>query len=277
MRSAWNQLRLDCQQQLRLQSTIAAYQGARQHSAALACFPAPEEVLAGLAEIQNAEPPRDWARHNAILTDVIRAARTPDGREWGFCVLWLQLEPGLSASRWGLTRYGVDDAAATSFLSHRLAHWIKRFDLNRQRAIAHDLLGDIARDSHDEIRRNIRRQRRLTYVSDLNHSGLPRVVQPTEAGSDPYVAEVRIGQIRDWLVEVLGAKDADLVVAVDILGQPIRDAAARLGLSYDVARKRIQRARRRLADSLDRNLVPNAEWASRFHGGKDNDPAKERP
>ena len=42
------------------------------------------------------------------------------------------------------------------------------------------------------------------------------------------------------------AADAELLLLVDVDGVPLREAAGRLGLSYNVARARVQRARKRL-------------------------------
>lgn len=271
MRSSWNQLRMDCRQQLRLQSNIVAFTWARQLSAALACFKEPEQLLAALAGIQAARPTIDWPRHNAILTDVIRAARTPEGREWGFCLLWLQLEPGLDGCRRKLIRCGVDDAAATSFLTERLNYWIGRIDLGRQRAIAHDLLGDIGRDAHDEITREIRRQRRLSYLGD------PSQMVESVADGDTHMTAERISRIRAKLVEVLGPSIADLVVAVDINGESLCELSARLGLKEGTVRRRLSRARLKLAEKFGQIDVPIGDWASRFFGEDDSSSPKESP
>lgn len=62
-----------------------------------------------------------------------------------------------------------------------------------------------------------------------------------------------VTELRAWLAEIVGA-DAELLIAVLVLDENQREAAERLGLSHEAARKRFQRAlsrlREHLADSL---------------------------
>ena len=62
-----------------------------------------------------------------------------------------------------------------------------------------------------------------------------------------------VAELRVWLTEIIGA-DAELLLAVLVLDENQREAAQRLGLSHDAARKRFQRALGRLREHLASSL-----------------------
>ena len=63
----------------------------------------------------------------------------------------------------------------------------------------------------------------------------------------------QVAELRVWLTEIIGA-DAELLLAVLVLDENQREAAQRLGLSHDAARKRFQRALGRLREHLASSL-----------------------
>ena len=64
-------------------------------------------------------------------------------------------------------------------------------------------------------------------------------------------ADDEAGLIRNYLARLVGV-DADLVVAVVILGEGQREAANRIEISHDAARKRYQRAIQRIHIEIEK-------------------------
>ena len=79
-------------------------------------------------------------------------------------------------------------------------------------------------------------------------AGLPTGISsfglPSGAGAD--VETTMLATLVARVVE----KDADLVVSIVLLGETQNEAAARLGIGHEAARKRFQRALRRMRDGL---------------------------
>ena len=119
------------------------------------------------------------------------------------------------------------------------------------RRVAATILRNVERDICDGLRRERERSRRQVEipVDELidhhassvrgSHFGLPPGVEPDAA----------ISLLRKRLVTTIG-EDADLVVLISILGERQRDAAARVALAPEAARKRYQRACARLRSHL---------------------------
>ena len=99
-----------------------------------------------------------------------------------------------------------------------------------------------------------RRWRDQSRMADPVEEDEPQVMprQASELGIPVTLSDEReVGAIREWLLGVVG-EDADLVIGAAIYGETHREVGERLGLSHEAARKRFQRAIRRVRERLDK-------------------------
>ncbi len=176
------------------------------------------------------------------------------GCEVAVILLWLALWPGLDALYRRLWRHfaaAPDDLV--SGMSERFTAGVHRLDLGRVRRIAATLLMNMERDIREDLRKRWAEAARRDEMPDdgakIDSAAGP--MPPTDRpdsvfGLPPGVdADTAAAMIRKTLAAMIG-DDADLVVAVVIVGEGQREAAGRLGISYDAARKRYQRSMDRL-------------------------------
>jgi len=171
---------------------------------------------------------------NSILWALVCEAQSnePTGAAATTLVL-LAHWPGLDAVRGRLKRKVGNPDDLSADLVGRLSLAIQTLDLSRVNRIAATLLRNVERDL---IRDHARRAREApTYTDEIESAGIAVFGPP---GFD-YI-EARRG-LYTHLTMRLGA-DADLVLAVAVAGYSQAEAADKLGLSYDAARKRYQRA-----------------------------------
>jgi DNA-directed RNA polymerase specialized sigma24 family protein len=151
----------------------------------------------------------------------------------------LALWPGLDAiRRRSLSRrLGTADEVASDLLA-RTTEAVRGLDLGRVNWIAATVLRNVERDM-------IRARRR-----DLAHDKLPRELEPLvrkTSEPDPAISDSRLNA---ELRRVIG-DDALLVIRVAIEGFSQAEVAVELGLTESAARKRYQRAMRRLHAALE--------------------------
>lgn len=176
-------------------------------------------------------------RKNACLRALLVLAGGPDADPI-LTVLILALWPGLDAARGRLLRYyrrdpGVLDAE----LIGRLSMGICKADPERVRRVAATLLRNLERD----LRRDLMREaRHRADDKEIARDLQPRFDVPA-AEQEPGI-DVLVRALADRL-----GKDADVIILVAIDGLSQKDAARRLGISHDAARKRYQRTMRRLS------------------------------
>lgn len=196
----------------------------------------------------------DAAAKNRILVTLVQAAQGGTGaRDVAVTLVWLALWPGLDALYRRLWRhFAATPEDLVSEIAGRFTTTLHRLDATRVRRIAATLLLNVERD----IRTHLRAQwaeaaRRVAPPETGTVSSIDvwESVLGLPAGIDANAAAVRI---RALLMAVVG-EDADLVVAVTILGAGQREIADRLGIGHDAARKRCQRALRRLRRALEKD------------------------
>ena len=237
MSIAWHEIRdhlMKSSSNLHFQRSFDAV---RRAQAALAPFRDPAALLDGLHRT-----PGDQGQKNVILSALVRTAQG-DGptSNCALTLLLLALWPGLDAIRrrsiW--RRLGSADEVASDVLA-RTTEAVRGLDLGRVNWIAATVLRNVERDM-------IRVRQR-----DTARDHLARGADPDEVADsgDNGIGATGYAQLNGAVRKLLG-DDAVLVIRVAIEGFSQAEAGAELGLTEAAARKRYQRAMRRLHDALE--------------------------
>lgn len=183
----------------------------------------------------------DPAHKNAILGALVRIAQKERSREHtARVVLVLALWPGLDAMRRRLLRHFRDDPdrlAAEIF--ERLITGIARLNLKRVKRIAATLIRNVERDIRRMLSREWRRETACTEFAQI-----VSVHDRARWSRGDLSAGDVMNSNRD-LRAVVG-RDARLVSLVAIDGYTQAEAGDITGVGHDAARKRYQRALRKL-------------------------------
>jgi DNA-directed RNA polymerase specialized sigma24 family protein len=180
---------------------------------------------------------------NLILAALARAAHSDEPTaDCALTVMLLALWPGLDAIRrrciW--RKVGTGDEVASDILG-RTTEAIRGLDLQRVNWIAATIL------------RNVERDILRAYLREASRQGLRSETEPDEVAADDGSSDAAISEaqlLRDLRL-LLGA-DAILVIRVVVEGFSQAEAGVELGLSEAAARKRYQRATKRLRDALQK-------------------------
>lgn len=214
-----------------------SFDAVRRAQAALTPFRDPAALLDGLHRTTG-----DPARKNVILAALVGAAQG-DGptSDCALTVLLLALWPGLDAIRrrsiW--RRIGTADEVASDVLG-RTTEAVRGLDLGRVNWIAATVLRNVERDM---IRARQRDQAREHLASGADPD------EVADSG-DSGIGETGYARLNGAVRKLLG-DDALLVIRVAIEGFSQAEVAVELGLTEAAARKRYQRAMRRLHDALE--------------------------
>jgi RNA polymerase sigma-70 factor (ECF subfamily) len=237
MSFAWHEIRDHLMQSSSNLHFQRSFDAVRRAQAALAPFQDPAALLDGLHRT-----PGDPARKNVILSALVEAAQG-DGpaSDCALTMLLLALWPGLDAIRrrslW--RRIGSADEIASDVLS-RTTDAVRGLDLGRVNWIAATVLRNVERDM-------IRARQRDAAREHLASGADPDEVADTGDGGIGATGYARLnGAVRKLLGD-----DALLVIRVAIEGFSQAEVAVELGLTEAAARKRYQRAMRRLHDALE--------------------------
>lgn len=169
-------------------------------------------------------------------------------------LLWCGLWPGLDrVYRRRVWYFRTDPDELTEAISVAFTMLVGRLDVARVHRVAATLVRNTGREIMDE------RQRVQDELSLL----APAPDADVEAPAGRSLAG-ELAALREHLVPVIGA-DADLVLAVAVLDLDQHEAAKRLGIAHEVARKRFQRALRRVRAQLTAS-PPAVEIASDVDG-----------
>jgi RNA polymerase sigma-70 factor (ECF subfamily) len=237
MSFAWHEIRdhfMHSSSNLHFQRSFDAV---RRAQAALTPFRDPAALLDGLHRTTG-----DPARKNVILAALVGAAQG-DGptSDCALTVLLLALWPGLDAIRrrsiW--RRIGTADEVASDVLA-RTTEAVRGLDLGRVNWIAATVLRNVERDM-------IRARQRDQAREHLTSGADPDEVADS---SDSGIGAAGYARLNGAVRKLLG-DDALLVIRVAIEGFSQAEVAAELGLTEAAARKRYQRAMRRLHDALE--------------------------
>ena len=220
-------------------STLAfqrSFEALRQTWKPLAPFRDPAGLLDGLHRTLDDSPQK-----NLILAALVEAAQGEGTvSDCALTLLLLALWPGLDAIRrrsiW--RRIGSAEEVASDLLA-RTTEAVRSLDLGRVKRIAATVLRNIERDM-------IRTRQREAARGAIAFS-----IEPAEMSDDQLGRQPAPGDqfLREDLRKLLGA-DAFLVIRVAIEGCSQSEVGADLGLTEPAARKRYQRAMRKLREAL---------------------------
>jgi len=236
MSFAWHAIR---DQLTHLSSTLSfqrSFEAFRRAQPAFTPFRDPAALLDRLHRTQG-----DPAPKNLILTTLVEVAQG-DGpaSDCALTLLLLALWPGLDAIRrrsiW--RKIGSADEIASDVLA-RTTEAVRGLDLGRVNWVAATVLRNVERDM---VRARQREAARESLVSDIE----PDDVSTDQIGRLPAAEDAHLC---DDLRKLLGA-DALLVIRVAIEGLSQAEVGVELGLTEAAARKRYQRAMRKLRDAL---------------------------
>ncbi len=177
-------------------------------------------------------------RKNRVLQALVSAAQGDDpASDCALTLALLALWPGLDAVRRRLSwrKAGRPDEVSSEVLA-RATETLRGLDLDRVSRIAATVLRNVERDA---LRAHCRQADRALLAANI---------EPEELAAPTPGAEAIF--LRRDLGRLLG-RDADLVLQVAVEGSTQREIAGELGLSEAAARKRYQRATRRLRGAFD--------------------------
>ncbi len=179
---------------------------------------------------------------NTILAGLIESAKSDDrAGDCALTLMLLALWPGLDGvfRRSRARRLGQTDEIASEILARATAT-IRELDLDRVNWIAATILKNVERDVLRAHNRETGRQAVQDEFDVDLHGGIFEVTDP----------ELDPGKLLAELTRLIGV-DADLVLRVVIDGYTQAEAGQQLGLSEPAARKRFQRALKRLRDHAE--------------------------
>jgi RNA polymerase sigma-70 factor (ECF subfamily) len=232
------------------------FEALRQTQPELRRFPDPYALLDHLHDLSV-----DFDDKDRVLAGLVAVSQgLGSGREVAVTLLWLALWPGLDAMYRRLWRYfasAPDDLV--SEISERFTVGIHHLDLGRVRRIAATLLMNTERDIRADLRKRwaeaAQRAEMPEHGAELDSAAgrMPPTAQPASIFGLPFAvdADASAAMIRETLQSMIG-DDADLVVAVVIVGEGQHEAAGRLGISHEATRKRYQRSISRLRSMVHR-------------------------
>lgn len=173
-------------------------------------------------------------RRDELLAALVRLAQ--DGDHLAGAVVIDCLQPGVR-KRAARYRMGLSPDEARAELNVGLWEAIVTIDTKAPRHVASRLLERATDRLRRKARANLDRRSRF-----LNDSDGHLAQQPDDGGDLADLVALLV-----TVAKVVPPIDVALVVAVDVRGELIRDAAHQLGLGYEAARKRRQRTHRHLA------------------------------
>lgn len=233
MSFAWHEIRDHLMQTSSTLSFQRSFDTMRQRRKLLARFREPVGVLDALHRGAISSE-----KKNLLLTTLVEVAQSnhPDA-DAALTIMLLALWPGLDAIRrrsiW--RRLGASDEIASDILA-RSTEAIRVLDLDRVNWIAATILKNVERDM-------VRARRRETGLQSVLSHGEHAVGEPASSHALLH------GELRRMI-----GSDANLVMRVAVEDFSQAEVAVELGLSEAAARKRYQRATRRLRRVFQENV-----------------------
>ncbi len=270
MRARWMALHESLVRSITTLKADQQFKAASKSEKALERFDAADALVAYLTNKDGDRDEKD--RIYAVLVRAVQA--NAEWRELASALVWLGLWPGLDAVyRRRQRNFRGQPEELIAELADVFTGIIERLDLEVVYRVAATLVRSTARDLIDRRRRVWADADRVVYrdtfepVRDQDDriivaSHLDRLARAEWEASQAEAPlgltqglsfEDDVAELRVWLTEVIGA-DAELLLAVLVLDENQREAAQRLGLSHDAARKRFQRALGRLREHLASSL-----------------------
>jgi RNA polymerase sigma factor (sigma-70 family) len=182
-------------------------------------------------------------KKNELLAKLVRISQSDtDQSDTALTLMLLALWPGLDAVRRRLLwrKTGSADEITSEVLA-RATDAVRSVDLDRVTQFAATILKNIERDM---IRARKREDLRQREVSGRDPDELIDERDNSEAAASSVM-------LLSDIVQLIGT-DATLVIRVALDGLTQTEVAAEIGISESAARKRYQRAIRRLRDALEK-------------------------
>jgi RNA polymerase sigma-70 factor (ECF subfamily) len=227
------------------------FKAASQREEALRRFVAADALVAYLT---NRDGDRD--EKDRIYAALVRAVQA--GTEWrdlAAALVWLGLWPGLDAIYGRRQRdfSGRTDELVTE-ISFILTKAIARLNLAGVNRVAATLVLNVDRHLVEALKRRWADAKCLVVLDDLTamrHLESSRW-RLTSADRELPVDAADLIAVRTWLAALVQG-DADLVIGAALLGFDLHELADELGIGHEAARKRIQRAIRRIRRHLEKS------------------------
>lgn len=237
MPSSWHQFHQNLTQSSSTLNFQRGFTAIKSASPALSQFADPTALLEHLHRGTATS-----VQKNLVLQDLIKAAKANNrSGDSALTLMLLALWPGLDGvfRRSRARRLGELDEIASEILARATAS-IRELDLAQVNWVAATILMNVERDVLRAYQRETSRlSKQVEFDTDL-HGGIFEFSDP-ELDPEQLLAE---------LTRLIGV-DADLVLRVVIDGYTQAEAGQQLGLSEPAARKRFQRALKRLRDHAE--------------------------
>jgi len=208
------------------------------------------------------DPSGDRDEKNRIYGVFVAAVQLKaDTSELATSVIWLGLWPGLDAIyRRRLKSFIRQPDALASELGIQFTDAIARADLSKINRVAATLI----RNTERELVRALvdKRTKEVLDLPDDEALAKRKNAGPFGIPADA-LEKLNVISLNEQIDRV-AYEDRELLRAVLLLGENQREAAERLGIPYEVARKRTQRAFERLRMEIDTEAVPVSPRNRRF-------------
>nr|BDT32060.1 sigma-70 family RNA polymerase sigma factor [Myxococcus sp. MH1] len=216
---------------------------------ALAGFVTPSALVAYLNSRDE-----DAGARNAVFATLVSMVQERDEGALASTLLWLGLWPALDAIYRRRRRCFESSDELTSALSFAFSALVARVDLRRTHRVAATLVLGAERDLVKALQRT-RNEGAQVEALRQGTAGVASWVEPPSASvlglSVRLTLESEEEALREWLLPLAGG-DTELVVSVLLREESHSEVGERLGLAPEVARKRFQRALRRLRKMADK-------------------------
>lgn len=259
MRTSWEALHASLSRSIRtLKASEAFRQMASQHPA-LAGFAAPGALVAHLTG-----HPGELDAKDRLLATLVRLVQAGHHRAVAGALLWLGLWPGLDAIyRRRLKHFSFCPEELVSELALAFTALVDGLHLDSVKRVAATLVRSTERAVMDGKKRH---WAGLVFDGFVKGMWLDKTpVHHWDALREGSVLGMSQGSCLDEELETLRARlgalvggDAELLLLVPVLQHTQKEAATRLGLSHDAARKRLQRALKRIRLQLAASVSPRA-------------------
>jgi len=214
----------------------------QQSHSALRPFGSSESMVAMLANLHRG------TRHerDQLTTSLVVAAQRVDyvgpfARE----VLWNGFGTRLHVmNRTRASAFGCNGDEFTSELYTAFVDAIQAFHPARIKAAENTLLGNTGRRLIDALLRERKKRRRsVELIPDAIDGNHPSVCDASDTSVDEQSLDERVAKAQRLLDPIVGERTALLLVDFHMRGIPLKESADRLGLSYDAAKKAVERGR----------------------------------
>ena len=189
----------------------------------------------------------DRDEKDRIYGALVRAVQSrSDWADLATALLWLGLWPGLDAIYGHRLRdfIGRPDELVTE-ISFIFTTTVGRIDLAGVNRLAATLIWNVERDVREGLKRGWADGARTTDVTALEDD-LRDEKPPVDDRELPVDAN-DLAAVREWLTGIVQG-DADLVIGAALYGFDLHELADELGISHEAARKRFQRAIKRIRE-----------------------------